>query len=62
MTPDEQILRQNYEAALSEIKNLNEKLDVSDRANGQMLEEIKRLSSEIETLRRIISNYQGCLT
>ena len=62
MTPDEQILRKNYEATLAEIKNLNEKLDVSDRANARMLGEIKKLSIEIETLRQIISNYQGCLT
>jgi peptidoglycan hydrolase CwlO-like protein len=69
MTPDEQILRQNYEAALAEIKRLNrkgdaleQKIDGSDRANGQMLEEIKRLSIEIEAFRQIISNYQGCLT
>ena len=62
MTPDEQILRRNYEAALVEIKTLNEKLDVSDRANARMLGEIKRMNIEIETLRQIISNYQGCLT
>ena len=62
MIQDEQIPRPVYIAALAEIRSLNEKLDVSDRANAQMFGEIKRLGIEIETLRQIISNYQGCLT